>query len=168
MKDKGFYRTLILASIVEKEAVFDFEKPIIASVFLNRLKKGMRLEADPTSMYGLQIFNRPPSPRDLRIDNPYNTYTRYGLPPTPICSPTVSSIDAVLNPAKTNYLFFVSKGDGTHVFSETYEEHLANIEKVKLLKKLLKEKSQTVGAEKEDIKEEENMKDEEKVFRMEE
>jgi UPF0755 protein len=135
MKKKGFYKTLILASIVEEEATFNFEKPIIASVFLNRLAKNMPLQADPTAMYGLKIFTRPPRPSDLRIPNPYNTYTQIGLPPTPICSPTIYSIDAVLRPAKTKYLYFVAKGDGTHIFSETYEEHLKNIELVKTIKK---------------------------------
>ncbi len=136
MEKGGFYRMLILASIVEKEATYDFEKSIIASVFLNRLKAGMKLEADPTVMYGLGIFTRPPRPQDLRIDNPYNTYTRYGLPPTPISNPSLSSIDAVLNPAKTDYLYFVSRGDGVHLFAKDYQEHLANINKVRFLKRL--------------------------------
>ncbi|GBD03160.1 Endolytic murein transglycosylase [bacterium HR19] len=131
MEKLGFYKVLILASIVEKESTFEFEKPIIASVFFNRLKKGMRLQADPTALYGLRIFGTPPKPFHIRIDSPHNTYTRDGLPPTPICNPTVSSIDAVLNPAKTEYLYFVAKGDGTHFFSKTYEEHLENIKKVK-------------------------------------
>ncbi len=135
MKSKDFYKTLILASIVEEEATFNFEKPIIASVFLNRLAKNMPLQADPTAMYGLKIFTRPPRPSDLRVPNPYNTYTQRGLPPTPICSPTIYSIDAVLRPAKTKYLYFVAKGDGTHIFSETYEEHLKNIKFVKMIRK---------------------------------
>ena len=142
MKKRGFYTILILASIVEEEATFDFEKPIIASVYWNRLRKGMRLQADPTAMYGLRIFHRPPRPEDLRKDNPYNTYTRDGLPPTPICSPTVSSIDAVLYPAKTDYFFFVAKGDGTHFFARTYEEHLKNIEKARILKRIMRKKSE--------------------------
>ncbi len=136
MGNMGFYKVLILASIVEKESTFEFEKPIIASVFLNRLKKSMRLQADPTALYGLKIFGTPPKPFHLRIDSPHNTYTRDGLPPTPICNPTVSSIDAVLNPARTKYLYFVAKGDGTHFFAETYEEHLENINKVKEMRKV--------------------------------
>lgn len=130
-KKMGFYKALILASIVESEALFEFEKPIISSVYLNRLKIGMPLQADPTVLYGLKIFTRPPRPSDFRIDNAYNTYTRRGLPPTPICNPLVSSIDAVLNPRKTRFLYFVARPDGTHFFSETYEEHLENIRRAR-------------------------------------
>lgn len=135
----GFYKTLILASIVESEAQFEFEKPIVSSVYLNRMKIGMPLQADPTVMYGLKIFTRPPTPLDLRIDNEYNTYTRRGLPPTPICNPLVSSIDAVLKPKKTKFLYFVARPDGTHYFSETYAQHLENIEKSKSERVMKKE-----------------------------
>ncbi|MCS7213611.1 MAG: endolytic transglycosylase MltG [Candidatus Calescibacterium sp.] len=127
----GLYTVLILASIVESEAHFEFEKPVIASVYLNRLKIGMPLQADPTVMYGLRIFDRPPLPSDLRKDNEYNTYTRRGLPPTPICNPLVSSIDAVLKPKKTNFLYFVARPDGTHFFSKTYDEHIQNIKRAR-------------------------------------
>ena len=119
------YKIVILASLVEKEALYDFEKPIIAGVFLNRLKKNMRLQCDPTVIYGLGPgFRGNLRKKDLRDkDNPYNTYRYNGLPPTPICSPTVSSILAVVHPAKHSYLYFVSKGDGTHKFSTTLKEH---------------------------------------------
>ncbi|NPA80966.1 MAG: endolytic transglycosylase MltG [Thermotogae bacterium] len=126
------YEVLILASIVEKEAVLDEEKPIIASVFLNRLKRGMPLAADPTVKY---VLKNPPkllSRRDVGIDSPYNTYRYPGLPPTPICSPTAKSIEAVLEPAKTDYLFFASADGRRHRFARTYREHLRNVRRMRL------------------------------------
>lgn len=126
------YEVLILASIVEKEAVLEYEKPLIASVFLNRLKRGMPLAADPTIKY---ILENPPKilPYQLTtIDSPYNTYKYPGLPPTPICSPSASSISAVLNPANTDYLYFSSKDGVRHYFARTYKEHLRNVEKMEL------------------------------------
>ncbi len=119
------YKVVILASIVEKEALYDFEKPIIAGVFFNRLKLNMPLQSDPTVIYGLGPgFSGNLRKKDLRDKrNPYNTYTHKGLPPTPICSPTISSIYAVVHPAKHSYLYFVAKGDGTHKFSRTLREH---------------------------------------------
>ncbi len=126
------YDVLILASIVEKEAVVEEEKPLIASVFLNRLRRGMKLAADPTVKY---ILENPPkilSYRDISVDNPYNTYMYPGLPPTPICSPSASSIGAVLRPAKTDYLFFSSKDGKYHYFSRTYPQHLKNVKNMKL------------------------------------
>ncbi len=134
----GLYKSLILASIIESEAQFEFEKPIISSVYLNRMKIGMPLQADPTVMYGLKIFTRPPKPSDFKIDNEYNTYTRRGLPPTPICNPIVSSLDAVLKPKKTKFLYFVARPDGTHFFSETYDQHLKSIERSKYERALKK------------------------------
>ena len=118
----NLHKILTLASIVEKEAIFDFERPLIASVFLNRLKKGMPLQADPTIKYIIEKKGNL-SFSDLLIDSPYNTYKYKGLPPGPICSPGKSSIKAVIYPAKTDYLYFVSKGDGTHHFSKSFEEH---------------------------------------------
>ncbi|OAG28236.1 endolytic transglycosylase MltG [Thermodesulfatator autotrophicus] len=112
-----------LASIVEKEAVVPHERPIIASVFWNRLKRGMRLQADPTVRYAVKRFYSRLRYRDLRYRHPYNTYIYPGLPPGPICNPGRDSIKAVLYPAKTDYLYFVSKGDGTHHFSRTLREH---------------------------------------------
>ncbi len=126
------YEVLILASIVEKEAVVDSEKPIIASVFLNRLRRGMPLAADPTVKYVLKDPPKILSRRHTEIDSPYNTYRFKGLPPTPICSPTAKSIEAVLNPAKTDYLFFVSADGRTHRFATTYRQHLRNVRKMRL------------------------------------
>lgn len=112
-----------LASIVEKEAMYPGERPLIAGVFWNRLKRGMPLQADPTVRYALKKFKRRLRHRDLRVKNPYNTYVYTGLPPGPICSPGRDSIRAVLYPEKTDYLYFVAKGDGTHYFSKTLKEH---------------------------------------------
>jgi len=112
-----------LASIVEKEAGLPEEKPIIASVFLNRLKKRMRLESDPTVIYGLKNFDGNLKKKDLRTPGPYNTYLNYGLPPGPIANPGRESLMAVLKPAKTNYLYFVAKNDGSHHFSASLSEH---------------------------------------------
>jgi len=115
---------LILASIVEKETGEASERPRIAGVFLSRLRKGMRLETDPTVIYGMgESFDGNLRRRDLRTDTPYNTYTRKGLPPTPIAMPGAFAIQAVLHPHTDDALFFVAKGDGSHHFSATYEEH---------------------------------------------
>lgn len=112
-----------LASIVEKETGRPNERPLIASVFLNRLKRGMRLASDPTVIYGIENFNGNLRRKDLDTPTPYNTYIIRGLPPGPICNPGLESIKAVLYPAKTDYLYFVSKNDGTHHFSKTLSEH---------------------------------------------
>lgn len=115
---------LILASIVEKETGRADERPLIAGVFINRLRKGMKLQTDPTVIYGLgERFDGNLRLRDLKQDTPYNTYTRAGLPPTPIALPGGDALRATLHPAKTRALFFVSRGDGSHQFSETLEEH---------------------------------------------
>lgn len=114
---------LILASIVEAEAKLDEEKPIIASVYHNRLRRKWRLDADPTVIYGLGGLDRPLWRRDLRKDTPYNTYKRRGLPPTPINSPGMAAIEAALAPAETDYFFFVADGTGGHRFSKTNAEH---------------------------------------------
>ena len=133
-KDLTLKFVVTLASIVEKEAQISGEKKRIAGVFFNRLKKRMKLQADPTVMYGLELFDIPPTPEILKIDNPYNTYTRGGLPPTPICNPSLESIDAVLHPEINDFLYFVSRGDGTHEFSKTFDEHTKNIAKIKELR----------------------------------
>ena len=112
-----------LASIVEKETGWAEERPVIASVFLNRLTKKMRFESDPTVIYGLKSFTGNLKRKDLAHPSPYNTYLNRGLPPGPIASPGVESIKAVLFPARTNYFYFVSKNDGTHHFSRTLKEH---------------------------------------------
>jgi UPF0755 protein len=131
------HEVITLASIVEREAVVANERPIIASVYLNRLKKKMHLQSDPTAQYALgyqaatkQWWKSPVTLEELTgAKSPYNTYLNVGLPPAPICNPSLASINAVLEPAQTEYLFFYSKGDGSHAFAKTYEEHLANQQK---------------------------------------
>jgi UPF0755 protein len=118
------YQALILASIVEKETGSRADRPLIASVLLNRLRIGMRLQADPTVIYGLgERFDGNLRKRDLETDTPYNTYTRDGLPPTPIALPGQASLDAVTRPPKTAYLYFVARGDGTSEFSTNLADH---------------------------------------------
>lgn len=114
---------LVLASIVEREAVLPQERPIIAAVYLNRLKKRMPLQADPTVQYALGYWKKGLTRDDLKLPSPYNTYVRPGLPPGPICSPGLGSFAAVLKPADTRALYFVADTKGGHVFSETNEEH---------------------------------------------
>lgn len=125
IKDSGMTlkQVITLASIVEKETGSPEERPMIARVFLNRLKKNMRLESDPTVIYGISNFNGNLTKRDLKTKTPYNTYTIRGLPPGPIANPGLAAISAVLNPAEGNYFYFVSKNNGTHYFSETLKEH---------------------------------------------
>jgi UPF0755 protein len=120
------YDVIILASIIEREAVVSLDRPIISGVFQNRLKIGMPLQSCATVQYILGEQKPVLSEDDISIPNPYNTYLNTGLPPGPICSPGIESIDAVLWPAETDYLFFLAKGDGSHVFSITYDEHLRN------------------------------------------
>lgn len=124
---------LTLASIIEKEAANDLERPIIAGVFINRLKMGMKLQADPTVIYavteGKFKLNRPLVRADLQIDSPYNTYKVTGLPPTPITCPGAASIMAAVMPANTKALYFVVNGLGGHSFSSTLNEHNINVQK---------------------------------------
>lgn len=118
------YEALTLASIVEKETGQDGERSMIAGVLVNRLKLGMKLQADPTVIYGMgERFDGNLRKRDLLKDTPYNTYTRAGLPPHPIAMPGAASLLAAVNPANTQALYFVAKGDGTHQFSRSLEEH---------------------------------------------
>lgn len=117
------YEALILASIIEKETSNEQEKKIISGIFQRRLAKKMRLQADPTVVYGLPFFNGNLTKKDLQNPTPYNTYVNFGLPPTPIAWPGMSSIEAALNPDKSDYLYFVAKGEGTHHFSATLQEH---------------------------------------------
>jgi UPF0755 protein len=118
---------ITLASMIEKESRTSVEKPIISSVFHNRLKLHMPLQSDPTAIYGLEGFRRKITPQDLRRDTPYNTYIHKGLPPGPICNPGKEAIQAALWPAETSHLFFVSKGNGYHYFSSSFKEHKAAI-----------------------------------------
>jgi UPF0755 protein len=121
---KSAYEALILASIVEKETGKGEERPLIAGVFLNRLQRNMKLQTDPTVIYGLgEKFDGNLRRRDLANDTPYNTYTRTGLPPTPIAMPGGAAIRAVLHPEATRALYFVSRGDGSHVFSDNLKDH---------------------------------------------
>jgi UPF0755 protein len=127
------YEALILASIVEKETGRHDERGLVAAVFVNRLKRGMRLQTDPTVIYGLgPAFDGNLRRRDLRTDNSYNTYTRFGLPPTPIAMPGEASIRASLNPAQSPALYFVGRGDGSHQFSSNLVEHNRAVNKFQL------------------------------------
>ncbi len=119
----GLPELVTLASMVEKEAVVDFERPMIAGVFYNRLAKKMPLQSDPTAVYDLSGFSGPIAGSHLKRPSPYNTYRNPGLPIGPICNPGVKSLKAALYPEKVSYLYFVSNRDGTHQFSETLEEH---------------------------------------------
>ncbi len=129
------YEALVLASIVEKETGRADERPRIAGVFMQRLRKGMRLQTDPTVIYGMgEDFDGNIRRRDLRTDTPYNTYTRDGLPPTPIALPGVAAIEAVMHPEENSYLYFVATGDGegSHYFSRTLKEHNMAVKKYQL------------------------------------
>jgi UPF0755 protein len=116
-------QVVIMASLIEKETGQGEERPVIASVFLNRLKRGMRLESDPTVIYGIRDFNGNLTRKDLSQSTPYNTYVIRGLPLGPIANPGEEAIKAVLYPADTEYLYFVSKNNGRHHFSKTLREH---------------------------------------------
>jgi UPF0755 protein len=128
-KEIGFTleEVVILASLIEKEAVYEYEKPIISGVYHNRLKKGLLLQCDATIQYILPRRKPNLTYKDLKIQSKYNTYLYKGLPPTPIASPGKSSIIAALWPQPTDYMYFVATGDGRHIFSKTLSQH--NLEK---------------------------------------
>jgi UPF0755 protein len=118
-------QALIMASIVEKETGRDQDRPMVAAVFVNRLRQGMLLQTDPTVIYGLgEQFDGNLRKRDLLTDTPYNTYTRSGLPPTPIAMPGLASLQAALHPAQSQAVYFVARGDGSSQFSRTLDEHV--------------------------------------------
>lgn len=133
----SMHEALIVASIVEREAQLPEERATIAAVYLNRLKDGMKLDADPTVQYALSQqpsslerfgwWKRDLTLDDLKVASPYNTYAQAGLPPGPICNPGIAAIRAVANPAPVKYIFFVAKGDGGHAFAESFQEHQRNI-----------------------------------------
>lgn len=118
-----WHEVVILASVIEKETADPSERPLIASVFLNRLKINMPLQTDPTVIYGISNFDGNLTKAHLKTDHPYNTYTRPGLPQGPICNPGKEAIQAVLNPEKSDFLYFVAKKNGTHFFSKNLDQH---------------------------------------------
>ena len=132
---------LVMASIVEKETGVSSERGRVASVFINRLRKGIKLQSDPTTAYGLKKEGQGLTLSDLRSDTPYNTYVIDGLPPTPICNPGRASLEAVLNPPDTNDLYFVATGTGGHNFAATLKEHNANVAAYRKMMKGAKPKS---------------------------
>jgi UPF0755 protein len=122
---------LKMASIIEREGFFADEYPVIASVYYNRFRRGMKLQADPTVIYAMGGLDRTLTQDDYKFPSAYNTYLHKGLPPTPICSPGMTAIRAALYPDSTDYLYFVADGSGRHIFTKTYREHLAAIRDVK-------------------------------------
>ena len=131
----SLFQATTLASIVQREAVVEEEMPMIASVFLNRLQAGMKLDADPTVQYAVGFnpaqntwWTNPLSQDDLQIASPYNTYLNWGLPPGPIANPSLKALQAIAFPSQTPYYFFRSAcdGSGKHVFAETFEQHVRN------------------------------------------
>jgi UPF0755 protein len=139
---------IILASIVEKETSINAERGKVASVFTNRLRKGMKLQSDPTIIYsftkGDKNLERPIRVSDIQNGSPFNTYNIYGLPPTPICNPGLASIKAVLNPPKTDFLFFVATGNGGHQFSSNVKDHNTYVAQYR---KVLKEREVNTAAD---------------------
>lgn len=129
------YEVLILASMVEKETAKAAERPIIAGVFLNRLRKGMRMQSDPTVVYGIKNFSGRLSRKDLRTPSPYNTYTLKRLPVAPICNPGRDALQAVLHPTENPFIYFVSKNNGSHKFSQSLREHNRAVNKYQRSKK---------------------------------
>lgn len=152
---KNPQEAVVMASIVEKETSRDSERGLIASVFYNRIAQGIRLQSDPTVIYaiteGRLDLKRKLTYKDLRVQHPYNTYVIYGLPDGPIANPGRASLEAVLNPPKTDYLYFVADGKGGHVFAKTYKEHQKNVEKwrqIQKQKRMRKSTSETSSSSK--------------------
>ncbi|MFU1794290.1 endolytic transglycosylase MltG [Paenibacillus azoreducens] len=135
LKDRGItlHEMLTIASLVEREVVVDKERPLVAGVIYNRIDKKMKLEIDATVQYALPEPKERLLYKDLKVESPYNTYLHEGLPPGPICSPSLASIEAALSPEASDYLYYVTKKDGSHehLFAKTYQEHLNNIKKSK-------------------------------------
>ncbi len=125
-------QVVTLASIIEKESAHEEELPIISSVYHNRLARGMKLQADPTIIYGLENYDGNIRRKDILTPHPWNTYVIAGLPPTPIANPGEGALDAALHPAKTEYLFFVARQDRTHDFSRTYAEHARKVHRYQI------------------------------------
>jgi len=124
----SLHQVVTIASIIEKETGREKEKPIVSAVIRNRLAIGMPLQMDPTVIYGVRRFDGTVTRKDLRTAGPYNTYRNRGLPPGPIANPGLASLAAALNPSKSEYLYFVSKNDGSHTFSRTLPEHNLAVE----------------------------------------
>lgn len=139
-------QVLTLASIIEREAKTDEERPLVSAVYHNRIKKGMPLQADPTAIYGIKSNKHKITRNDLKKKTDYNTYVIKGLPPGPIASPGIKSIQAALYPSKVPYLYFVSKNDGTHYFSKTLSEHNAAIKRIKAMKESARAKQNALSA----------------------
>jgi UPF0755 protein len=151
VKLKSHKEAMILASIIEKEAANDAEKPLVSAVFHNRLQKKMKLQADPTITYALmkdhKIYRRILTKQDLSLDSPYNTYKYRGLPPTPICNPGAKSIKAALHPADSDCLYFVSDGNRGHKFSRSHKEHAVHHNRLRQLRKEKEEKKAAAAKE---------------------
>lgn len=124
-------KAVIIASMIEKEARVDIDRPLIASVIYNRLNKGMKLQIDATVLYALGVQKDKITAQDLAVKSPYNTYYVKGLPIGPICNPGLKSFKAALRPAQTDYYYYVARGDGTHAFSKNYDQHLQTIQQIK-------------------------------------
>ncbi|MCI5049528.1 MAG: endolytic transglycosylase MltG, partial [Rickettsiales bacterium] len=141
---KNKQEAMVLASMIEKETGVDGERGRVASVFVNRLRKGMLLQSDPTVVYGIELkdgpMGRPLWLKDLKVDHPYNTYVHAGLPPKPIANPGKEAIKAALNPPQTNDFYFVATGSGGHFFAKTLAEHNRNVAKYRAVLKSQKAK----------------------------
>ena len=127
----SLHELVTIASLIEREARVDGDRRLISSVIHNRLERGMRLQIDATVRYALPGHKPRLRNSDLKVKSPYNTYLHSGLPPGPICNPGLACLEAALNPATTDYLFYVARGDGSHVFTRTYAEHLQAIRSIR-------------------------------------